>query len=226
MSGKQTVKNNRTMIAIVVVVVCAALALCGLGFASAGAGNANAASAKTSASKAFSTEAVDYAQKLEPVSLVLTVNGQTVAQLTEEQTQQWIVQGDKGDSVDTDAIVQWATGALSSQLDTVGSTRTYTRPDGVVCTVTGGEYGWTIDGDQLADQIAAAIQAGANGAIEVPTEQSAQTYAPGGQDWGTRYVDVDLSAQHATFYDNGAVIWESDIISGDPTTNHATPEGV
>ena len=50
----------------------------------------------------------------------------------------------------------------------------------------------------------------------------------GTADWGKRYADVDLSEQHARFYDeSGNLVWESDIVSGDGNDpNEATPEGV
>ena len=53
---------------------------------------------------------------------------------------------------------------------------------------------------------------------------------PGLQDWGSRYVDVDLSEQYARMYDgSGSVIWESPIVSGKPTKSGSgsiTPTGV
>ena len=49
---------------------------------------------------------------------------------------------------------------------------------------------------------------------------------PGGADWPARYVDVDLSEQHVWLMDGGQVVAESDCVSGDPSSGHATPTGV
>ena len=58
-------------------------------------------------------------------------------------------------------------------------------------------------------------------------KQTADKYAGmGGREWGA-YIDVDLSEQHVRFYDeNDSLIWEAPCISGNPTTDHATPTGV
>ena len=49
--------------------------------------------------------------------------------------------------------------------------------------------------------------------------------AKGEPDWKA-YIDVDLSEQHARYYDeNGNIVWEANFISGKPGED-ATPEGV
>ena len=46
------------------------------------------------------------------------------------------------------------------------------------------------------------------------------------QDWGNTYAEVDLSAQHMWYIQNGNVVLETDIVSGLPTPDRITPEGV
>ena len=45
-------------------------------------------------------------------------------------------------------------------------------------------------------------------------------------DWGNTYVDVDLSAQHMWYVKEGAVVLETDVVTGEPIPEKATPEGV
>ena len=158
----------------------------------------------------------------------LTLGGNQAATVDAARIAGWLSQGDDGSvTLDTQAIADWCHGELSDQLDSVGTERTYTRPDGKVVTVSGGIYGWCIDGDALAEQIAAALEAGAAGSIEIPCTSSAATVNPHGQDWGTRYIDVDRTEQHARFYgDDGSIIWESDVVTGQPNKGHDTPAGV
>ena len=157
----------------------------------------------------------------------LTVDGTKVAEVGKDLVAQWVTVGDDlSMSVDTDAITAWCQGDLSEQLDTVGTTRNYSTPDGKTYSVTGGEYGWCIDGAALAASIPDAIEAGQSGSIDVPMKQTAAVWADGGADWGTRWVDVNITTQHATFYDNGSVIWESDVVSGKSSDGHDTPQGV
>lgn len=89
-------------------------------------------------------------------------------------------------------------------------------------------YGWIIDGTETAQQIVVALKSGEATTIEIPTIQTAAKINPGGQDWGDRYIDVNLTEQHATFFDGDTVIWEADITSGMPGqgTGGETPTGV
>ncbi|GEM_PF-159349 len=125
-----------------------------------------------------------------------------------------------------DALAQWVSD-FAGQVNTVGTTRTYTRPDGRQITVSGGSYGWEVDNDTLQSQIKDAITQGNNVTLDVPTTTAAYQYqGQGRQDFG-RYVDVDLTQQHARAYDeNGNQIWESDVVTGTPDEEHATPTGV
>ena len=157
----------------------------------------------------------------------LTVGGKEVATVGASQIAQWVSIDDKLQmAIDTDAITTWCKGDLSKELDTIGTTRTYTTPDGKTYSVTGGEYGWCIDGATLATSIADAIKAGKAGTIEVPMKTKAAKWGEGGADWGDRWVDVNIKTQHATFYDGGEVIWESDIVSGKVDGGYDTPQGV
>lgn len=167
------------------------------------------------------------ANQLVSSDLTLTYNGSTIATVPASQFATWLTINDDGNvSGDFETIKTWAQGDFSSQYDTVGTTRTYTRPDGKEVTVSGGNYGWNIDGESLANNIVAAIEQNTT-TVEVPMKSTAVNWVQGGQDWGTRYIDADLSEQHARMYDeSGNLIWESDFVSGDTSEGHGTPEGV
>ena len=127
--------------------------------------------------------------------------------------------------VNVDAVKEWTQGDLSRQFDTAGTERKYTRPDGKEVTVTGGNYGWNLDGEALANLIAQNIQADNVGPIDVPMKSTAVEWNPGGPDWGKRYIDVDMTEQYVRVYgDNGEIVLESPCVTGIPY--HATDEGV
>lgn len=162
----------------------------------------------------------------------LYLGSDKAASLTPEQIAAWVSFDDSGTpTLDTDAIASWAQGDLADELDTVGATRSYTRPDGKEVTVSGGSYGWKIDGAQLASLVTTAIENGDSSDITIPCTQEAATVDPGGADFGTHYLDVDLTEQHARLYgtdDDGnddAVLWESDVVTGNTDGEHETPEG-
>lgn len=179
-------------------------------------------------------EALDRANSLVSATVSLTLGGTHVSDVTSDMIAGWVTIGDDlSVSLDASAVESWTRGDLSDQLDTVGKDRTYTTPAGTTFTVVGSTsnygastYGWSIDGTTLAQQIVTNVEAGQPSTIDIPCLQTAEQVNPGGQDWGSRYIDVNLTTQHATFYDNGAVIWETDITSGQPSLGLETPTGV
>lgn len=158
----------------------------------------------------------------------LTFAGQTAATVTNKEIGQWVVLAADGSAtLNADAIASWANDTLAPKLNTVGTERTYTRPDGKQITVSGGYYGWQIDPAGLARKITDQIKAGSNEAIEIPASQAAGAWnGLGKQDWSNTYVDVDLSAQHAIMYKDAQVVWESDFVSGNTAKGYDSPTGV
>ena len=158
----------------------------------------------------------------------LTFNGTAATTVTNEALAGWVKVADDGSAaLDEAAVTKWAQGELSQQLDTVGTTRTYTRPDGAQITVSGGNYGWSIDGAALAKALCQQVASGSNAAMEIPALQSAGAWTQkGGQDWPNTYIDLSIGEQYVRFYRDGELVWESPCVTGDVATAHYTPTGV
>lgn len=160
----------------------------------------------------------------------LIMRDETVATVDEAQLREWVKLGDDLKvTFDDKACTAWAQGPLSEKLDTCGGTRSYTRPDGKKVTVSGGTYGWIIDGADVASQVAENVRAGKASTVQVGFKQEAATWNPGGQEWGDKYIDIDLSEQHMRYYDGKKIIIECDCVTGgldDRGVMHATPTGV
>ena len=174
------------------------------------------------------TKAAEEANKKLSAVQKLKVGDKDVVEVNADYIGKWITVNENYEvTVNTDAIVEWARGDLSDQFDTVGASRSYTRPDGKQASVKGGSYGWTIDGAALGQQISDHIKNGETATIDIPMQQTADNWNPGGQDWGPRYIDIDISEQHVRLYDASSnLIWESDCVTGNPNQGHDTPEGV
>ena len=169
-------------------------------------------------------EACDAMNKYVNASITYPMNEPVV--VDKALISQWLqVDGEMKVSLNTEAMKQWFT-AFGDKYDTQGTTRTFTTPAGKSATVTGGTYGWSIDEDTELVNLQNSILNG-----EVVTREPAY-YAGGtaaahsGQDWGNTYAEVDLSAQHMWYIQNGNVVLETDIVSGFPTPDRITPEGV
>ena len=181
------------------------------------------------ASDSRMTKAVEQADARKDLSLDLTVWGNVVRTVSAEELRGWFALDDSCNVTgDLEALTEWAQGPLSKELDTAGAKRAYTRPDdGKYVEVEGGTYGWIVDGAALAQLVSDRIAKGSNEPIEVPMRSEGTVYAPGEQDWGGRFLDVDLTEQYARFFDGGAnVIWESECVSGDPGVGNDTVTGV
>lgn len=125
---------------------------------------------------------------------------------------------------DEDAVRDWMR-EFGSKYDTKGKTRTITTPTGKSAEVSGGTYGWSVDEKTEAKNLINSIKKGEVATREPAYEQTAASRSA--QDWGTTYVEVDLSAQHMWYIVDGSVAMETDVVTGlasDP--NRATPQGV
>lgn len=169
-------------------------------------------------------EACDAMNKYVNASITYPMNEPVV--VDKALISQWLqVDGEMKVSLNTEAMKQWFT-AFGDKYDTQGTTRTFTTPAGKSATVTGGTYGWSIDEDTELVNLQNSILNG-----EVVTREPAY-YAGGtaaahsGQDWGNTYAEVDMSAQHMWYIQNGQVVLETDVVTGEPIPSKITPEGV
>ena len=172
-------------------------------------------------------EARDAANKYLGGALSLTMAGAEKMAITADEIAEHITLGDDlSVTFDPEPLVA-AVKEKVNAMDTTGATRTFTRPDGKAVTVKGGDYGWITDSQATADAVREALTSGAGGTLEIIMKQNAaQAPDEGGRDFGTRYIDVDLTEQHARFYgEDGAIVWESDIVSGKPADGRDTPQG-
>lgn len=174
------------------------------------------------------TAAAEQANTMIKADLVLTMAGGTAGEVNADLISQWVRLGDDlSATLDEAALTAWVD-ELAAACNTVGTQRTYTRPDGKVVTVAGGVYGWSVDRDALLNLVKESVAAGTVQTAEVPCTSVGTGYnGAGAQDWGLRYCDIDLAEQYARFYDEtGALIWESPIVSGLPDGVHDTSVGV
>lgn len=160
------------------------------------------------------------------VTLKASSTGIEVGKIDGGQISQWIsFDGSYAPTLDTEALDAWVN-ELTASLNTVGTQRTYTRPDGKVVTASGGTYGWQVDSATLSAAVKGAIESGQQGDVEVQFSVTGNGYTAPGQDWGA-YCDVDLAEQHARYYNAaGELVWSSGIVSGLPNAENATPTGV
>lgn len=147
-----------------------------------------------------------------------TVTGETICS--------WIRgRSDGVTDVNLDAVAVFVT-ELAAKYDTAGTERVFLTAKGAEVPLTG-PYGWKIDIAGESAALAALIQAGP---VEEPVERepvyataAASRTAP---DWGTTYVEVDLTGQHVYMFLEGNLVWEAPCVTGNVSKNYTTPAGI
>lgn len=172
---------------------------------------------------------LEQANQLAHMNIVLTYNDEKMYTIDDELVRSWLtINKSNTVTADIDKVTEWTRGPFSQQVDTIGTSRTYTRAgDGKTITVAGGTYGWSVDGKKLANLIRTHITAHSEDPVEVPMYSAAKKLVLNGQDWGSRYIDVDLSEQYVRMFDeNSDVIVEAPCVTGNLSQGQSTVEGV
>lgn len=130
---------------------------------------------------------------------------------------EWMTYDENGNYVEDPAtlearvteFVAW----LAENYDTVGRDRTITSTaTGEPITISGGNYGFQIN--QLKEK-AQLLEDIANHAVTVREPVYSKTGVVYGEnDIGGTYVEIDLSSQHLWFYKDGALLMDTDFVSG------------
>lgn len=114
---------------------------------------------------------------------------------------------------------------LAADHDTVGTERQFQTTSGRTVYVYGSAYGWKIDQDGEVAQLMQEIQSGTQTTRE--PVYSMRANAHGINDLGDTYIEVNLTEQYMWYYQNGNIIFQSDIVSGLPSDpDRKTPPGI
>ena len=152
---------------------------------------------------------------------MVTLDGNTI--------KNWLQFDEKGQLLQNDEafrqhVVDYVA-QLAADHDTVGTERQFQTTSGRTVYVYGSAYGWKIDQDKEAAQLMQEIQSGTQTTRE--PVYSMRANAHGINDLGDTYIEVDLTEQYMWYYQNGNIIFQSEIVSGltgDP--DRKTPPGI
>ena len=154
---------------------------------------------------------------------VTYVFGERQEVLAAETICTWITGSQNGQvMIDGDAAAAYVS-SLAANYDTAGTVRTFHTATGQEVSLTG-PYGWQINQEAETAGLIAAIQTGQSQSKEPVYSLTAVEY--GSQEWGSTYVEVDLSGQHVYMIQDGAVVWDASCVTGNLAKNHDTPSGI
>lgn len=152
---------------------------------------------------------------------MVTLDGNTI--------KNWLQFDEKGQLLPDDGafrqhVVDYVT-QLAADHDTVGTERQFETTSGRTVYVYGSAYGWKIDQDKEVAQLMQEIQSGTQTTREPVYFMRANAH--GINDLGDTYIEVDLTEQYMWYYQNGNIIFQSEIVSGLPgDPDRKTPPGI
>lgn len=114
--------------------------------------------------------------------------------------------------------------SLASKYNTYADVRSFHTSSGDTVEIGGGDYGWIVNKPKEAEQIKADLEAGESVTRELVYSQRA--FVEGEDDIGNTYIEIDYTKQHLWFYKDGALVVDSDIVSGNINRNNGSPDGV
>ena len=149
--------------------------------------------------------------------------------------------GEQSEVLDSAAICSWITGSADGQIqlnmdqvnayvqtlaakyNTAETARTFHTATGRDVSVTG-PFGWKIDQAGEAQALADVIRSAQSQSRE-PVYAS-RAVDRSAAEWGSTYVEVDLSGQHVYMTKDGAVVWDAPCVTGNVSKNYTTPPGL
>lgn len=113
---------------------------------------------------------------------------------------------------------------FANKYNTISRSRKFKSTKEGTVTVPAGTYGWAVSEGTTSTNMINDIKKGKSFTLAATTNGSG--YHADGSDIGNTYVEVDKKAQHEWYYKDGKLVMDSDVVTGNPNTNHATPTGV
>ena len=113
---------------------------------------------------------------------------------------------------------------LASTYNTYGDVRKFKTSKGDTVKIGGGDYGWVIDKSKEKEELLKDLKGGKPVKREPVYEQRA--IQSGLDDIGNTYVEIDYTNQHLWYYEDGSLVTDTDIVSGNISRGNGSPDGV
>lgn len=139
-----------------------------------------------------------------------------------EEMSQWVSLVDGEPVLDEDAVREFVR-AAKKEYDPKGHTYVFHTSLGADVTLKC-KSGWVTDADQEGEELIRLIKEGA--VTDRQPVSSTENFVFFDGTVGDSYAEIDLTNQHMYFYYEGELVLESDFVSGDVASGHATPEGI
>ena len=160
---------------------------------------------------------------------IVYIFGEETVTLEGDEIRNWLIFDERGKLQKNEDELRQCVAEYVAQLaathDTVNTEREFCTTNGRTVQVYSSVYGWKIDQEKEIETIMQEMIAGVQ--INREPVYAMRANARGMNDIGSTYIEVDLSAQHLYYYQDGSIILEADIVSGDMQyAERQTPPGI
>lgn len=135
----------------------------------------------------------------------------------------WIRQDEEGAYYIEESCIWDYVAELAGKYDTFGCERIFYTTIGTVETLTGGDYGWCIDQVATGEILVDAVMNGKTQTLEPVYIYEGMDRKE--NDIGGTYVEICLSRQQMWCYENGYLMVDTPVVTGNPNKGAATPSG-
>lgn len=161
-------------------------------------------------------------EKIEGTTITYNI-GDNEEILDNSITKSWICQDEDGKvTVDMEKVTAYVQ-SLANKYNTVGQSRQFVTTGGSTVTVPGGNYGWQIDVESEAEELAQLLLNGESQTREPVYSATAARW--GGNEIGDTYIEISIDQQHMWFYKDGALYADTNIVTGTVSQGYDTPRG-
>lgn len=135
-----------------------------------------------------------------------------------------ILLDEEGRIIPDEAAVIAFIDALCEEYDTFEKPRIFAATRGEDVTVESGTYGTLLDKEAEISYLLQALWEGKE-ETHIPAYKK-EAYHRGKNDIGDTYVEVDMTAQKLYYYEDGVLLIETDVVTGNLSRGRGTPGGV
>lgn len=144
------------------------------------------------------------------------INSQTI--------NEWLkLEDDNNITFDTEAVNAYVDN-LKEKYDTIGRSVSFHTSLGEEVSVECVTNGWMINGEQEKSELMEVLKAGES--VERSPVYSASSMSSSANGIGDTYVEIDYTSQHMWYYKNGALVIDTDVVTGNPNKGNASPIGI
>ena len=168
-------------------------------------------------------ELIGKMNQIAQMKITLKIGGdqETVPQ---EKIISWIGIDENANMVVHDEAIRAYVGELAGKYDTVGKNRSFHTSYGAVVNISSGDYGRKVDQEAEFNALKENLTDGRELTRDLNFSQKAAGGA--GDDIGSSYVEVNLTAQHLFVYKDGKKVVDTAVTTGKPVNHHQTNVGI